>query len=159
MASRYVAHVFPKPFRNGASRSNYYWYHRCFHIPHTLNFYCLLLLLFCYSVLGIKQEVYFENGFRCSWAFVLSVPVNHEHRKSITLNCILYQYADLLHAISGQHCANLPTSTLDPEVISAKRKKVPGILCSSYLLSRQARRHKSNSLHQKMKQSYTLAVS
>ena len=44
MASRYVAHVFPKPFRNAASRSNYYWYHRCFHIPHTFNFYCKLFI-------------------------------------------------------------------------------------------------------------------
>ena len=49
MASRYVAHVFPKPFRNGASRSNYYWYHHSFHIPHTLNFYCKVFIFQIFS--------------------------------------------------------------------------------------------------------------
>ena len=45
MASRYVARVFPKSFRNGASRSSYYWYHRCFHITHTLNLYCIIIII------------------------------------------------------------------------------------------------------------------
>ena len=33
---------------NGASRSNYYRYHRCFHIPHTFNFYCNVFIFYIF---------------------------------------------------------------------------------------------------------------
>jgi hypothetical protein len=44
MISRYGAHVFSKWFWNGSSRSNYYRYHPSFYIPHTLYFYCKVLI-------------------------------------------------------------------------------------------------------------------
>ena len=49
MVSWYVAHVFSEWFGNGSSRSNYYWYHPCFYIPHALYFYCMSLYFKIFS--------------------------------------------------------------------------------------------------------------
>jgi hypothetical protein len=55
-----VLTYFLNEFWNGSCRSNYYWYHPSFHIPHKLHFNCKVLIF--QNLLSL-----FSNHIYVSW--------------------------------------------------------------------------------------------
>src|SRR5215469_8045656 len=59
--------------KNGPSRSNYYWYHPCFYIPHALYFSCevfifLNIIIFIIIIIIVINIVRVVKSRRMRWA-------------------------------------------------------------------------------------------